>query len=85
MDVNVPTANLPLRVYIPYAIANDADSVQKIVNWCEQQFGIGSKNTLGGFFCSAESQWSINITIFDTVFFEFRTQQQLDWFTIRWM
>ena len=76
--------NSILRVYLPFELANDASLVQEMINWCEQNFGLGSKHPLN-ILSASEYQWSVNKTIFHNIFFEFRNQQQLDWFTLKWL
>ena len=78
-------SNSILRVYLPIEISNDTNLVQEIINWCEQNFGLGCKHTTLNIVDSANYQWSVNRTIFHNVFFEFRTQQQFDWFTLKWL
>ena len=77
-------SNSILRVYLPPEIAYNINLVQEIIYWCEQNFGQGCKHTLN-ILGPVEHQWSVNKTIFHNVFFEFRTQQQLDWFTLKWL
>lgn len=76
--------NKRLRAYLSFEMAKDANLIEEMMHWCEQNFGLGCKNILN-IIGSSEYQWSVNKTIFHNVFFEFRTQQQLDWFTLKWL
>lgn len=80
-QTNYTTVTPHPRIHLSPQLPNDKELIQAMMEWCNQQFGSG----LTGYIGHSQCQWAVNRSLLDTIFFQFRTQQQLDWFMLKWM
>lgn len=66
-------------VTFPFRQFNDTIAA---CNWCEKIFGSGGYNRVISEY--NQCQWAL-LTFDNGILFKFRTQQQLDWFTLKWL
>lgn len=70
---------------LPIDVIHDPNIILKVVYWCHEQFGAGNFGKT--IFKTNLCYWSFYYEHVHTnyVLFNFSTQQQLDWFTLKWL
>lgn len=78
MDV---TKKAPKYYSVTFPYKHPLLNIKKVCDWCEKIFGSGGYNRV----ISEYNQCQWELTFDNGATFTFRTQQQLSWFTLKWL